>query len=103
VRLPGAILALLLTAVAAGAPPAATVVEIRDYQYVPAVLTVAVGTTVTWINRDEDAHSVVSESARFHSNALDTGETFAFTFAVAGTYQVSCSLHSRMTSTVIVQ
>jgi plastocyanin len=94
---------LLVGSVASSAPAAApAVVEISNFMFTPSVLTVPVGTTVTWINRDDDAHSVVSSVGLFHSNALDTGERFQFTFDRAGTFQVKCSLHPRMASTVVV-
>jgi plastocyanin len=95
---------LLVGGVASSADLVApAVVEIRDFMFDPGVLTVTAGTTVTWTNRDDDAHSVVSSTGLFHSSALDTGEHFQFTFDHPGTYQVRCSLHPRMAGTVVVK
>jgi plastocyanin len=70
----------------------------------PPELTVPVGTTVTWTNRDDILHTVVSsdDSKTFKSKVLDTDEKFFFTFGEAGTYPYFCSIHPKMTGKVIV-
>lgn len=83
--------------------PAATEVKIDNFSFGPGVLTVAAGTTVTWINRDDIPHTVVSTEGAFKSKVLDTDEKFSFTFAKAGTYPYFCSIHPKMTGKVIVQ
>jgi plastocyanin len=85
--------------------PAATEVKIDNFSFGPATLTVAVGTTVTWINRDDIPHTVVSsdDTKTFKSKVLDTDEKFTFTFSKAGTYPYFCSIHPKMTGKVIVQ
>lgn len=67
-------------------------------------LTVSVGTTVTWTNRDDIPHTVVSteDPKAFKSKALDTDEKFSFTFSKPGTYPYFCSIHPKMTGKVIV-
>ncbi len=69
----------------------------------PATLTVPVGTSVTWTNRDDIPHTVASTDGVFKSKALDTDEKFSFTFGKAGTYPYFCSIHPKMTGKVIVQ
>ena len=92
-------------AVAAQEKPQATEVKIDNFSFGPAELTVSVGTTVTWTNRDDIPHTVVSsdEPKAFKSKVLDTDEKFSFTFTKAGTYPYFCSIHPKMTAKVIVQ
>ncbi len=80
-----------------------TEVKIDNFSFGPATLTVPVGTTVTWTNRDDIPHTVVSSDGVFKSKALDTDEKFSFTFSKAGTYSYFCSIHPKMTGKVIVQ
>ena len=83
--------------------PATTEVKIDNFSFGPATLTVPVGTSVTWTNRDDIPHTVVSSDGVFKSKALDTDEKFSFTFSKAGTYSYFCSIHPKMTGKVIVQ
>jgi amicyanin len=85
------------------APPAASEVKIDNFNFEPATLTVAVGTTVTWTNRDDMPHTAVSTDKVFKSKVLDTNEKFSYTFAKAGTYSYFCSLHPKMTGKIVVQ
>jgi plastocyanin len=80
-------------------------VKIDNFSFGPVTLTVPVGTTVTWVNRDDIPHTVVStdDSKTFKSKVLDTDEKFSFTFSKAGTYPYFCSIHPKMTGKVIVQ
>jgi plastocyanin len=80
-------------------------VTIDNFSFGPAALTVKAGTTVTWTNRDDIPHTVVStdDLKTFKSKVLDTDETFSFTFGKAGAYPYFCSIHPKMTATVIVQ
>jgi plastocyanin len=90
---------------AAQQKPDAAEVKIDNFSFGPAALTVPVGTTVTWTNRDDIPHTVVStdDPKTFKSKVLDTDEKFAFTFSKAGTYPYFCSIHPKMTGKVIVQ
>jgi plastocyanin len=80
-------------------------VKIDNFSFGPSALTVPVGTTVTWINRDDIPHTVVStdDPRAFKSKVLDTDEKFSFTFSKAGTYPYFCSIHPKMTGKVTVQ
>ena len=100
--------ALLLSAASPGssakAPqPTSAEVKVDSFSFGPASLTVAVGTTVTWTNRDDIPHTVVSTDKVFKSKVLDTDEKFSFTFDKAGTYPYFCSIHPKMTGSVVVQ
>jgi plastocyanin len=79
-----------------------TKVMIDNFTFEPAQLTVKVGTTVTWTNRDDIPHTVVS-AGKFRSKTMDTDGTFTFTFTTAGEYKYFCSLHPHMTGTVKVE
>jgi plastocyanin len=84
--------------------PASTVeVKIDNFSFGPTAITVAVGTTVTWTNRDDIPHTVVSTEKVFKSKVLDTDEKFSFTFTKPGEYPYFCSIHPKMTGKVIVQ
>jgi plastocyanin len=85
--------------------PASAEVKIDNFSFTPATLTVAVGTTVTWTNRDDIPHTVVStdDPKAFKSKVLDTDEKFSYTFTKAGAYPYFCSVHPKMTGTVVVK
>ena len=78
-------------------------VLIKDFMFAPMELRIKVGTSVTWVNQDDEPHTVVGDDGLFHSGALDTGMAFTFKFDMAGTYQVFCSLHPQMKETIIVE
>jgi plastocyanin len=80
-----------------------TEVKIDNFSFGPATLTAAVGTSVTWTNRDDIPHTVVSTDGAFKSKVLDTDEKFSYAFGKAGTYPYFCSIHPKMTGKVIVQ
>jgi plastocyanin len=58
---------------------------------------------VTWTNRDDIPHTVASTTKAFKSPALDTDDSYSFTFTTAGSYEYFCSLHPHMTGTVVVE
>jgi plastocyanin len=99
--------ALAVDAAAQNAAPAAAgapgVVIARDFMFAPLTVTIAAGTTVTWTNRDDEPHTIVSDTGLFRSGALDTNESFAFRFDKPGTYRYTCSIHPRMVGTILVQ
>jgi amicyanin len=78
-------------------------VKIDNFSFGPTEIKVPVGTTVTWTNRDDIPHTVVSTEKVFKSKVLDTDEMFSFTFTQSGTYPYFCSIHPKMTGKVIVQ
>jgi len=88
---------------ASNAPPATVEVKIDNFSFGPNELKVAAGTTVTWTNRDDIPHTVVSNDGVFKSKVLDTDEKYSFTFSKAGTYPYFCSIHPKMVGKVVVQ
>jgi plastocyanin len=78
-------------------------VKIDNFVFGPGVITVPVGTTVTWTNRDDIPHTVVSTEKVFKSKVLDTDEKFSYTFTKPGEYPYFCSIHPKMTGKVVVQ
>jgi plastocyanin len=78
-------------------------VKIDNFSFGPAELTVKVGTTVTWTNRDDIPHTVVSTDKVFKSKVLDTDEKFSYTFSTAGSFPYFCSIHPKMTGKVLVK
>jgi len=93
----------VVTANAQQTPAKSAEVKIDNFSFGPATFTVPVGTTVTWTNHDDIPHTVVSTDKVFKSKVLDTDEKFSFTFSKAGTYPYFCSIHPKMTGTVVVQ
>lgn len=81
-------------------PPAS--VEIEDSNYLPPSLMVPVGTTVRWINHDEETHTITSMTGLFGSAGLDLKEEYAHTFTAPGVYPYTCDLHPFMRGTIVV-
>ena len=77
-------------------------VVVDNFNFAPATTAVPVGTTVTWTNRDDVPHNVVSTEKKFASPVLDTDEQFSHTFDGKGTHPYSCSIHPKMTGQVVV-
>ena len=97
------LLAVSAAVAANAASPASVDVKIDNFSFGPQEQTVAVGTTVTWTNRDDIPHTVVSTDGVFKSKVLDTDEKFSYTFAKAGTFAYFCSIHPKMTGKIVVQ
>ncbi len=89
-----------------GPAPAAQVrVRIHNYAFHPATLRIAPGTTVTWVNQDDDVHTVMNadHGHPFSSKPLNTGQSFSHTFDAPGIYPYLCSVHPFMTGAIIVK
>jgi plastocyanin len=78
-------------------------VDIKNFAFSPATITVAVGTTVTWTNNDAMKHTVTSKTGVFDSSLMSQGATFSYTFNTAGDFEYYCTLHPYMVGHVIVQ
>jgi plastocyanin len=89
------------TAAAAPDPVATTSVAITNFTFSPAVITVRAGATVTWTNRDEEAHTVAFDGVPA-SKPLLNGDTYTHTFTQAGSNAYICSLHPFMQGMVMV-
>jgi plastocyanin len=91
----------VLFARAEGAP---TAVTIDNFFFTPATLTVKAGTTVTWTNKDDIPHGIGATNNAFpKSRALDTDDSYSFTFTTPGTYQYFCYLHPKMVGSIVVE
>ena len=105
-RLLGALVLLGTGAGTASALDAAggAAVFIDNFTFAPETLRVAVGTTVTWTNRDDIPHTVTDavRPREMRSPALDTGESWARAFPEKGSFRYFCSLHPHMQGTVVV-
>jgi len=81
-----------------------TRIEIKDFAFNPQTITVKSGEKITWINRDEEPHTIVSVEKQFKkSSALDTDQEFTITAGAPGTYTYYCSVHPKMTGTIVVE
>lgn len=92
-----------LAAPAAQGQAAVAEVRIDNFSFTPQEITVAAGTKVTWLNRDDIPHTVVSTEEKFKSRALDTDDQYSFTFDKVGAYPYFCSIHPKMTGKIIVK
>jgi len=81
----------------------ATEVKIDNFTFDPGSLTVPVGAKVTWTNHDDIPHTVVSVKKLFASPVLDTGEKFSHVVEAPGQYPYYCSIHPKMTGTLIAK
>ncbi len=88
---------------AASAVPGSTQIVVKDFMFQPMSLSVPAGATVTWTNRDDEPHTVRSDTGLFGSGAMDTNESYSFRFDTPGTYHFTCSIHPRMVGTILVQ
>ncbi|HBB96270.1 MAG TPA: amicyanin [Blastocatellia bacterium] len=84
-------------------PSTANQVMVENFSFQPGTLTVKVGTTVTWVNHDDEPHTVNENNKTFKSGTLDTDAKFSYKFTSPGTYSYFCSLHPRMTGQIIVK
>ncbi len=85
------------------ASPPTAAIQIDNFSFTPATLTVKAGTQITWINSDDIPHTVVSEDQAFKSKVLDTNDAFTFRLTRPGTYSYFCSIHPKMRGKVVVE
>jgi len=84
-------------------PSTANQVMVENFSFQPGTLTVKAGTTVTWVNHDDEPHTVNENNKTFKSGTLDTDAKFSYKFTSPGTYNYFCSLHPRMTGQIVVK
>lgn len=97
------VLSLALTGALCGPVRADTVtVHIANFTFNPSVLTVKMGTTVSWVNDDDIPHSIIENAHKFHSAPLDTGDSFSMTFKDPGEVDYFCGFHAMMQGKIIV-
>ena len=87
------------------APTSQTVsVDISNFAFNPPTLTVKVGTTVTWTNKDSVTHTVTSDSGTLlDSPSIPPGQSFSFTFTSSGTESYHCTIHPMMKGKIVIQ
>jgi plastocyanin len=90
------------SATGSAAPVAGDAVSIDNFVFVPATLTIPVGSTVTWTNHDEEPHTVAASDGSFHSPGMGSQATYSHTFPTAGRFDYVCSIHPFMQATVVV-
>ena len=79
-------------------------VSIDNFTFTPKALTVKAGSTVTWTNHDDIPHGIASSDNAFKkSAALDTDDSYSFSFTAPGTYQYFCYIHPHMVGTIVVE
>lgn len=86
----------------AATPPSATTIHIKDFAYRPTPATIHAGDSVTFVNDDDEAHTVTATDKSYDSGGLDTGNRWQYTFAAPGTYTYFCALHPYMKATIVV-
>ena len=99
----GALLAFGTVAAQDATKKDANEITIDNFTFTPKELTVPVGTTVKWLNHDDIPHTIVEKKTTFRSKALDTDDSYSFTFTSAGTFDYFCGLHPYMVGQVIVK
>jgi len=77
-------------------------IVVDNFSFSPAAATVPAGATVTWTNRDDVPHNIVSTEKKFASPVLDTDQQFSHRFEAPGTYPYFCSIHPKMTGQIVV-
>lgn len=78
-------------------------VEIANFKFAPADLTVAAGTTVIWKNADDSPHRIADKNGAYASPALDSEDSYSHTFTAPGVYGYICSLHPYMVGKIVVK
>ena len=99
----GPVIGALLAFGAVAAQDAANVITIDNFTFSPKELTVAVGTTIKWVNHDDIPHTVVEKQTTFRSKLLDTDDAYSYTFTSAGAFDYFCGLHPHMVGQIIVK
>ena len=77
-------------------------VNIQDDAFDPATTSIAPGTTVTWVNNDDEAHTVTADDGLFDSGRLDPGDSYSVWFDGSGTVAYHCEPHPHMTGSIEV-
>jgi len=101
-RLLPLLIGLLLSLAPAAARGATHQVDIVDFAFAPATLTITVGDTVTWTNRDAIEHTATSTGGAFDSGLLAQNASWSMTFTAPGTYDYLCTPHPTMTGRIVV-
>ena len=101
--LSGPVVGAMLAFGAVAAQDATNVITIDNFTFSPKELTIPVGTTVQWVNHDDIPHTIVEKKTSFRSKALDTNDSYSYTFTSAGAFDYFCGLHPHMVGKIIVR
>ncbi len=78
-------------------------VTIEGFAFEPDAVTVPAGTTVTWTNKDDAAHTIDPGGDLFPTSPnIPGGGGFSHTYDTAGTFPYVCGIHNYMAGTVVV-
>lgn len=97
------------TTAQAASPGRSSAVTVKQFQFMPAELTVQAGTNVTWTNEDDILHTATSGATpgtadgQFDGQMDGPGKSFSHVFDTPGRYPYFCSRHTSMTGSVIVE
>ncbi|HEX6507877.1 MAG TPA: cupredoxin family copper-binding protein [Chloroflexota bacterium] len=80
-----------------------TTIHIQNFAFVPPSLTVAAGSTVTWVNDDATTHTSTADAGQWDSGPIASGQSYSHVFSQAGTFTYHCAIHPFMTATLVVQ
>jgi plastocyanin len=87
-----------------GSSTSGTTVTIKNFRFEPKTLTVKVGTTVTFVNKDDTTHTATSsDGSTLDSQRLPTNQSYMVTFTNVGTYKYMCDIHQYMSGSIIVE
>lgn len=79
-------------------------VSIQNHAFHPKIVMVKSGDTVTWVNKDHEAHTVTSVNRKFRSSGhINPGAYYRVTFTKSGAYLYYCSIHPYMKGVVVVR
>lgn len=98
---PAATVAATTPATAAG--PTEVKVDIVNFAFQPATITIPAGTTVVWTNTSPTEHTVADKNLTWSSHILEQGQTYQRTFDQPGTFTYICTIHPEMVGTIIVK
>ncbi len=83
-------------------PMVTATASIADFTFAPGQISVQVGTTVTWTNKDATIHTVSAVNGAFDSGSVNEKKTFQFTALQAGVFTYFCRIHPFMKGTLTV-
>jgi plastocyanin len=95
--------ASLASTASATAAPRIHHVAIEGATFTPATITIALGDTVVWTNKDPYPHTVTSKDGHFDSKELPPDKTFRLKPATKGEFHYICMLHQTMHGTLVVR
>lgn len=79
------------------------VIDIIDFKYRPADISVPRGAEVTWVNDDKAPHTATERNSQWDTGVLSEGEGVLIRFSRPGTYEYYCTIHPYMTGKIRVR